>query len=190
MQSELATASALVSLDSARCGRPCTIYSDNGTNFRCASNDLSKLDWDKITRETMTNKILWKFIPPSAAWWERLVRIVKELLRRTLVYVSEDTGELIPLTPAMFLGESHSYSVSDIEEVDSQKLSKRIKYQRKLFNDFRQRFRREYLSEVIQKSSEKSWCGPKVGEIVLIGDDDKKRLFWPMAKIIEPRSRQ
>ncbi|GFW01392.1 integrase catalytic domain-containing protein [Trichonephila clavipes] len=68
----------------ARRGRPRTIYSDNGTNFRCASNDLSKLDWDKITRETMTNKILWKFIPPSAAWWERLVRIVKELLRRTL----------------------------------------------------------------------------------------------------------
>ncbi|GFU63543.1 integrase catalytic domain-containing protein [Trichonephila clavipes] len=93
----------------------------------CASNDLSKLDWDKITRETITNKILWKFIPPSAdwwvGWWERLVRIVKELLRRTLgkctltyeelntilcdcesiincrplTYVSEDPGELIPL---------------------------------------------------------------------------------------------
>ncbi|GFT63200.1 integrase catalytic domain-containing protein [Trichonephila clavipes] len=42
----------------ARRGRPHTIYSDNGTNFRCASNDLSKLDWDKITRETITNKIL------------------------------------------------------------------------------------------------------------------------------------
>ncbi|GFW97615.1 integrase catalytic domain-containing protein [Trichonephila clavipes] len=51
----------------ARRGRPRHIYSDNGTNFRCASNDLSKLDWYKITRETMTNKILWKFIPPSVA---------------------------------------------------------------------------------------------------------------------------
>ncbi|GFV04926.1 integrase catalytic domain-containing protein [Trichonephila clavipes] len=48
-------------------GRLRTIYGDNGTNLRCASNNLSKLDWDKITRETMTNKILWKFIPPSAA---------------------------------------------------------------------------------------------------------------------------
>ncbi|GFS82206.1 integrase catalytic domain-containing protein [Trichonephila clavipes] len=35
----------------ARRGRPHTIYSDNGTNFRCASNNLSKLDWDKIFRE-------------------------------------------------------------------------------------------------------------------------------------------
>ncbi|GFU03070.1 integrase catalytic domain-containing protein [Trichonephila clavipes] len=42
----------------ARGGRPHTIYSDDGTNFRCAYNDLSKLDWDNITRETMPNKIL------------------------------------------------------------------------------------------------------------------------------------
>ncbi|GFT63199.1 integrase catalytic domain-containing protein [Trichonephila clavipes] len=31
----------------------------------------------------------------------------------------------------------------------------------------------------------KSLRDPKVGEIVLIGDDNKKRLFWPMARIIE-----
>ncbi|GFR33542.1 integrase catalytic domain-containing protein [Trichonephila clavata] len=68
----------------ARRGKPFTIYSDNGTNFRGASNDLSKLDWDKITRETMIAKILLKFIPSTADWGERLVRIVKELLRRTL----------------------------------------------------------------------------------------------------------
>ncbi|GFX45561.1 DUF5641 domain-containing protein [Trichonephila clavipes] len=85
----------------------------------------------------------------------------------------------------MILVESHSYSFSDIEEVDSQKLSKRIKYRRKLFNDLRQRFRREYLSELIKKSKEKSSHEPKVGEIVLIGNDNKKRLFWPKAKIIE-----
>ncbi|GFW72427.1 DUF5641 domain-containing protein [Trichonephila clavipes] len=85
----------------------------------------------------------------------------------------------------MFLGESHSYSVSDIEEVDSQKLSKRIKYRRKLFNDLRQRFRKQYLSELIQKSNEKSSREPKVGEIVLMGDDNQKRLFWPMARISE-----
>ncbi|GFY63697.1 integrase catalytic domain-containing protein [Trichonephila inaurata madagascariensis] len=72
----------------ARRGRPCTIYSDNGTNFKGASNDLLRLDWIEVTRETMTNKILWKFIPPTAAWWGgwcvRLVCIVKESLRRTL----------------------------------------------------------------------------------------------------------
>ncbi|GFX35352.1 integrase catalytic domain-containing protein [Trichonephila clavipes] len=68
--------------------RPRIIYCDNGTNFRGAFNDLAKLDWHKISRETSTQKIVWKFIPPTAAWWggwwERLVRIIKELLRRSL----------------------------------------------------------------------------------------------------------
>ncbi|GFW59822.1 integrase catalytic domain-containing protein [Trichonephila clavipes] len=165
----------------ARRGRPRTIYSDNGTNFRCASNDISKLDWDKITRETIKKKFGNLSHPlrlggeAGGKGWSAL----------PLTYVSEDPGELIPLTPAMFLGESHSYSVSDIEEVDSQKLSKRIKYRRKLFNDFRQRFRKEYLSELIQNSNEKSSREPKVREIVLIGDDNKKHLLWPMARIIE-----
>ncbi|GBM79751.1 hypothetical protein AVEN_164489-1 [Araneus ventricosus] len=52
----------------ARRGRPRTIYCDNGTNFRGASNDLSKLNWSKILKETRTPKIFWKFIPPTAAW--------------------------------------------------------------------------------------------------------------------------
>ncbi|XP_035233021.1 uncharacterized protein LOC118204838 [Stegodyphus dumicola] len=72
----------------ARRGRPRIIYSDNGTNFRGASNDLSKLNWAKVLKETGTERIIWKFIPPTAAWWggwwERLVRTVKELLKRTL----------------------------------------------------------------------------------------------------------
>ncbi|GFU96941.1 integrase catalytic domain-containing protein [Trichonephila clavipes] len=67
----------------ARRGRPRTIYCDNGTNFRGAFNDLSKLNWSKIVEETRTPKILWKFISPTAAWWggwwKRLVRTVKEL---------------------------------------------------------------------------------------------------------------
>ncbi|GFW55121.1 integrase catalytic domain-containing protein [Trichonephila clavipes] len=72
----------------ARRGRARIIYCDNGTNFRGAFNDLAKLDWHKISRETSTQKIVWKFIPPTAAWWggwwERLVRIIKKLLRRSL----------------------------------------------------------------------------------------------------------
>ncbi|GFW85121.1 integrase catalytic domain-containing protein [Trichonephila clavipes] len=55
-----------------RRGRPRIIYCDNGTNFRDAFNDLAKLDWHKISRETSTQKIVWKFIPPTAAWWGKV----------------------------------------------------------------------------------------------------------------------
>ncbi|GFS61815.1 integrase catalytic domain-containing protein [Trichonephila clavipes] len=199
----------------ARRGRPRTIYCDNGTNFRGACNDLSKLNWSKIVEETRTPKILWKFIPPTAAWWggwwERLVRTVKELLKRTLgrsvlkydelytvhcdwesiincrplTYVSENPEELIPLTPSMFLISNKNSNIEDIEELNSNSLNKRIKYRSKLLKDLRQRFRNEYLSQVIQKHNEKESRDPQIGEVVLVGDDNKKRLFWALAKIIE-----
>ncbi|GFX24176.1 integrase catalytic domain-containing protein [Trichonephila clavipes] len=123
----------------ARRGRPRTIFCDNGTNFRGAFNDLSKLNWSKIVEETRTPKILWKFIPPTAAWWggwwERLVRTVKELFFKAyfgpLTYVSENPEELIPLTPSMFLISNKNSNIEDIEELNSNSLNKRIKYRRR-----------------------------------------------------------
>ncbi|GFT93756.1 integrase catalytic domain-containing protein [Trichonephila clavipes] len=198
----------------ARRGRPRTIYCDNGTNFRGAFNDLSKLNWSKIVEETRTPKILWKFIPPTKAWWggwwERLVCTVKELLKRTLgrsvlkydelytvlcdcesiincrplTYVSENPEELIPLTPSMFLISNKNSNIEDIEELNSNSFNKRIKYQSNLLKDLRQRFRNEYLSQLIQKRNEKESHVPQIGEVVLV-DDNKKRLFWALAKIIE-----
>ncbi|GFU78901.1 integrase catalytic domain-containing protein [Trichonephila clavipes] len=159
----------------ARRGRPRTIYCDNGTNFRGAFNDLSKLNWSKIVEETRTPKILWKFIPPTAAWWGG----------RPLTYVSENPEELIPLTPSKFLISNKNSNIEDIEELNSNRLNKRIKYRSKLLKDLRQRFRNEYLSQLIQKHNEKESRDPQIGEVVLVGDDNKKRLFRALAKIIE-----
>ncbi|GFS72425.1 DUF5641 domain-containing protein [Nephila pilipes] len=72
-----------------------------------------------------------------------------------------------------------------MEELNSRSLNKRIKYRSKLLKDLRQRFRKEYLGELGQKHNEKQSRNPQIGEIVLIGNDSKKRLFWPLAKIIE-----
>ncbi|GFU88961.1 integrase catalytic domain-containing protein [Trichonephila clavipes] len=170
---------------------------------------------DDEVEETRTPKILWKFIPPTAAWWggwwEKLVRTVKELLKRTLgrsvlkydelytvlcdcesiincrplTYVSENPEELIPLTPSMFLISNKNSNIEDIEELNSNSLNKRIKYRSKLLKDLRQRFRNEYLSQLIQKHNEKESRDPQIGEVVLVGDDNKKRLFGALAKIIE-----
>ncbi|XP_035214048.1 uncharacterized protein LOC118187871 [Stegodyphus dumicola] len=189
----------------ARRGRPRVVYTDNGTNFRGAYNNLLEIDWSKVTRQTEIQKIEWKFIPPTAAWWggwwERLVRVVKELLRRTLgravltyeeletvmcecervvnsrplTYLSEDTEDLVPLTPAMFLTDRSNLDVTDIDTVDTNHLRKRIRFRAKLMEDLRVRFRKEYLGLLIQKRQQNSqFPNIRVNDVVLIGDDIKR----------------
>ncbi|GFV07588.1 putative RNA-directed DNA polymerase from transposon X-element [Trichonephila clavipes] len=148
----------------ARRGRPSVVYTDNGTNFRGAVREFKNLDWIKIERGTEIQRIKWKFNPPTAAWWggwwERLIRVLKDILKRTLgnavltyeelltvlcdcesivnsrplTYVSEDSDDLIPLIPAMFMMSNASMDV---------------------------------------------------GEIVLIKNPNRKRLYWPLGKVIE-----
>ncbi|GFT76163.1 integrase catalytic domain-containing protein [Trichonephila clavipes] len=187
LTSSLSTDAFLLSLRRfiAGRGRPRVIYSDNGTNFRGAHGELSGIDWEKVLKLATIQRIIWKFNPPTAAWrggwWERLVRVLKELLRRTLgnailtteelqtvlcdcesvsnsrplTYLSENSDDLVPLSPAMFLVENRNLDVPDIDYRDTVNLRKRGP-----------------LSEV------------RLGEIVLIGDDIKKRMHWPLAKVI------
>ncbi|GFX36198.1 integrase catalytic domain-containing protein [Trichonephila clavipes] len=147
-----------------------TIYTNNGTNFVGTNSELKNLDWDKIMQETDIKPIKWKFYPPTAAWrggwWERLVRVIKELLKRTLgkailtyeelltvlcdceavvnsrplTYVSEDPNDLIPLTPSLFLNGKSSYDTIDLDLSEFSKFQKKIIYRRKLIHDFRSRF--------------------------------------------------
>ncbi|CAL1276505.1 unnamed protein product [Larinioides sclopetarius] len=199
----------------ARRGRPKVMYSDNGTNFVGAENLLQNLNWDEIEKETSVQRIKWKFIPPSAPWWggfwERIIHMVKKLLRRVLgnaclyyeefvsilcdceaiinsrplTYISEDPNDLIPLTPSMFIQDIPTVGVSDLDKLDTTDVKRRLKYQQILRQHLRSRFRREYLGILLQPRKKSTYCEVKPGEIVLIEDDSKKRLLWPMAKVLE-----
>jgi len=113
--------------------RPTTIYSDNGTKFVGLINLFNKVNWHTVEETAGVKRIKWIFNPPSAAWWgewwERLIKTVKGLLKRMLgnarldydglrtslshvenlvnerplTVVTEDSNDLIPLIPAMFL---------------------------------------------------------------------------------------
>ena len=71
-----------------RRGSPTDMYSDNGTNFKGASQELEefiqKMNKEKIGDFATTCDINWSFNPPGAPHmggaWERLVRSVKEVL--------------------------------------------------------------------------------------------------------------
>ncbi|GFX68807.1 integrase catalytic domain-containing protein [Trichonephila clavipes] len=61
---------------------------------------------------------------------------------------------------------------------------KRIKYRRKLIHDFRSRFRKEYLGQLRQKRPGKPGHDFKVGDVVMIEEPSKKRVYWPLGKVI------
>ena len=72
----------------ARRGPPRIIYSDNGTNFRGAEQDVTKAlkAWnkEKIQGHFLRSKIHWHFNPPAASHqgcvWERLIRSLRRIL--------------------------------------------------------------------------------------------------------------
>lgn len=197
----------------ARRGRPQIMYSDNGTNFAGTDNLFRSIDWKCIERQSSISRIQWKFIPPTAAWWggwwERIVQMVKYLLKRVLgrtslnyeemsstlcdcesvinsrplTYLSEDPEEILPLTPAMFLQENSQTDVIDLDTVDKNNFTKRFRYQQLLREELRRRFRTEYLSQLLLKTRRTNQAELKVGDIVLVGSDNKKRIDWPLARI-------
>ncbi|GBM03007.1 hypothetical protein AVEN_14521-1 [Araneus ventricosus] len=72
----------------SRRGRPSIIYTDKGSNFKGSNQALNKVDWNKINDDTSVSRIQWKFIPPSSPWWggfwERLIGLLKTILRKVL----------------------------------------------------------------------------------------------------------
>ena len=194
-------------------GRVKIVFSDNGTNFRKSYSLMSELKWDKILEYSNLEKIKWVFNAPAAPWWtgmcERLVRSVKELLRRNLgrafvtseelntllcdvesiinarplTYVDE-SDELIAITPAKFIQDIPSSDVSDLDEIDSNSLNNRIKYIKRLRDLLRERFRVEYQAMLFDKGKKGKYEDIKVNDVVLIETEDKRTL-WPIGRIIE-----
>ncbi|XP_073962937.1 uncharacterized protein [Choristoneura fumiferana] len=197
----------------ARRGRVNTIYTDNGTNFHGADNLLKALNWEEIAAYSSVRSIKWKFNPPAApwwgGWWERLIRSLKELLRRNLgqktvtyeelstilcdcealmnsrplTYIADNSENLKPLTPACFVQGLPASETPDLDQLDHDSLNRRLRYLHKLRGDLRERFRNEYLGMLIQKGKERD-SNIKVGDVVLV-ETDAKRIKWPLGVILE-----
>lgn len=200
----------------ARRGRPKTMYSDNGTNFVGTENAFGRVDFAKIMEYSSAERIKWRFNPPAAPWWggfwERLVGILKQLLRkvlgraflfyedlytvlcdcesvinsRPLTSISSEADDLVPLTPAMFLRDLVECGVPDCDAVDtSVNYFKRIRHRQKLVEDLRRRFRSEYLGQLKLFHKKDSGRAISLGEIVLVGNDQQKRIYWPIGRVSE-----
>ncbi|GBM80034.1 hypothetical protein AVEN_202544-1 [Araneus ventricosus] len=75
-----------------RRGLPHTIYTDNATTFHAANRELislsNSLTSTKVQQFYAINGIKWKFIVSRAAWWggwwERLIGLTKQCLRKSI----------------------------------------------------------------------------------------------------------
>uniref|UniRef100_A0A0A9WXX2 Chaperone protein ClpB n=1 Tax=Lygus hesperus TaxID=30085 RepID=A0A0A9WXX2_LYGHE len=177
---------------------------------------MQALDWEKIRSKYSTEPIEWRFNPPAGPWWggffERLIGLVKGLLRKNLgraslsytelytlicecealinarpiTYTSDTNDGPIPISPLMFLQEIRCNGVPDLEEIDATSLDKRLRYRQTMKKELRDRFRSEYLSQLIFcEKKTRITREPVVGEVVLVCVDNIKRLGWPLAVVVE-----
>ena len=185
----------------ARRGMPPVIYSDNAKTFYVSDNFL---------RKKSGNPLIWKFSAPLASWWrgcwERLIRSVKSALKKSLgkslvtrsqletaldeieasinsrhlTYIGE-TGN--PLTPSHFLlGRSTPMDSVNTREFSGEinDLILRDKYQSHYVDMFWGIWREEYLRNLHPMSLKKPNSDLKIGSVVLVRNETKSRLLWPM----------
>ncbi|GBL62679.1 hypothetical protein AVEN_164440-1 [Araneus ventricosus] len=144
-------------------------------------------------------------------WWERFIRVLKDLLNRTvgnavlafeellavlcdcesvknnrhLTYVAEDWDYLVPITPVMFLMTISSLNIIDLELSYFVKFHKRVKLRTKLLKDLRGKFRKEYFGLSVQMSEKTTTRTFKDSEVVFVESSNQKIFCFPLAIILE-----
>ena len=199
------------------------VLSDNAKTFKRASKEIMKIIRAERVQTYFANKgITWRFSVERAPWWgriwERLVRSVKNCLKkviglaswkldelqtllveveciinsRPITYVYDDTdGITYPLTPSHLLyGQTVTLQPNDkhFENCTNQSLTKRAMYHRKLLDNFKRRWRNEYLldlREVTTTKVGKDQPQISVGDMVILKNENTKRCFWKTCKVVE-----
>lgn len=190
------------------------IVSDNFSSFKKAFKDLNAVTLHPdVKRLTSEKRIQWKFIVERAPWqggfYERLVKEIKDSLKKTLkfsfvdyeelrtiiteieavlnsrpiCYVSAENEEVI--TPSHFLTLKRLTAESNADTIQEPNLLTRLKTSRILLERFWRVWSEQYLNSLRERSSRDyraSSINPTVGDVVLI-KEEKPRLLWKMGKI-------
>nr|CAI5833897.1 unnamed protein product [Callosobruchus analis] len=197
----------------SRRGRCTDVYSDQGTNFIGAYNQMK--EFAKVASEKLSLK--WHFNPPASPHFNGLseagVKSVKTHLRRvvgdqTMTYeelytllsqieallnsrpltpLSMDPNDLSALTPGHFLTMEPLNSPFPEPDVSHLHMARLNRWQliQKMHNDFWKRWHAEYLHTLQQRCKwDKSIPETEEGTLVLITNELKPPLQWQLARII------
>ena len=185
----------------ARFGCPKIMISDNFKTFLSAQKLLSDM-------------LEWRFTPGySPSWgglWERLIRSVKNALKRILgrqkvkremlrtifceiessinkrplTYCSDDRDEPMPLRPIDF------FNGTSVDETNVDTLRQGIRERKNYLEKIWERWKTEYLIELRAWNKKKSFgkVRPKEGDVVIMDPKSVKvtdRALWPLGRIIK-----
>ena len=122
-----------------------------------------------------------------------LVEVEAVINSRPLTYVEDDeSGVSYALTPSQLINGRNLLCTptENVNEIVStyEGLSKRGHYHRKLLFHFTNRWKREYLSALLQAYRPRAGSKEPVvnlNDIVLLRNDQQKRNFWKLGKIVE-----
>ncbi|GFU44490.1 integrase_H2C2 domain-containing protein [Trichonephila clavipes] len=143
------------------------------------NNALRTLDWDKIVVYSTAQKYHLEIYSTHSS----MVGVDGGSVL-PLTYIHEDLNELLPLSPTMFIHGNSNCETPDLDQVGRSSLVKRIKYLQKVREDLRQRFRNEYLALLVHRGTRRN-DALEVGDVVLIGHDNVRRIDWPLGIVLE-----
>lgn len=197
-----------------------TLISDHGTNFAKTARLLNNLRSCPRLAAFLANKRMeWRFIPTEAPWWggywERLVRVVKDTLRKSLGFqclnfeemwthvksieamvnsrpLARDTDSptdlpvcispndlIIGRRSSALPGTGISPDFSAIE--GAEQLTKRLRHQKLIFDRGWRCWTSGYLKDLNNFTQRDRSGFPypiRIGQIVMIRDDNLPRLRW------------
>ena len=121
-----------------------------------------------------------------------LVEIEGVINARSITYVYDDSeGISYPLTPSQLIyGRNVSVAPNDKHfEITSthQSLTRRARHHRKVLNNFTKQWKQEYLLNLREIANQGNSKKPNIepGDIVLLKNDQTKRCFWKLGKVVE-----
>ncbi|XP_046462902.1 uncharacterized protein LOC124209084 [Daphnia pulex] len=173
------------------------VYSDNAKTFHRANKDLAEI-WKGAEPEILTDLanrgIMWKFIPEALIKITGTAHLTEEELRTTLCKI-EAVVNSRPLTfvyndheeVQRLIDDSTPITQSATETNATQReLVERVEYYGKLTADFKKRWHTEYLQERALHFKHQHRVEPiRIGEVVLIQEDNMKRRQWDIGVIKE-----
>jgi len=195
----------------SRRGMPSVIWSDNAKTFVSGKQKLI----DTYGPLAPCWKYIVPRSPWWGGWWERLVRTIKSGLRksigtrtltrvelettlhevescvnsRPLTFVGDELTDLVPHTPARFLiGTAHMFEREESfpdPQISREDLLERLETRGLLLARFWEVWRNDYLRQLPQCKGKGLTGTLKLGDVVLIREDNCRRLLWPMGVIID-----